>query len=371
MRNHSEIRYRLRPSVTFLVRESGSVVDFFQANTRRTISLALEDPDYIKILRSLDGNLSVTESFSPGELSARVLLHLNEFLDVLVDSCITESSEVAKVIESSDWRRLLCFLGDIVPSPLVLECFNHLQNSAVCVVGLGGIGSWVCSLLAQMGVGKFILVDSDIVEYSNLNRSLFSSGQIGSSKVAACADNVMRINAQARVHTLACSISSSGDLMKIIADTGERVDLLVNCADYPSVDVTSGWISDVCMPLRIPHILAGGYNLHLSLVGPTIIPGPTPCFRCIQIALDKLNPSLVGIKKLTRAKRELGNLAPLAGISASFVVNEGIRVLLRDYNLQPRMSGRRGEYNFVTQELHFSDFEVSQACPWYKELHAI
>lgn len=52
----------------------------------------------------------------------------------------------------------------------------------------------------------------------------------------------------------------------------ENIDLVINCADTPSVDYTSNIISNYCMKNKIPHIVGGGYNLHQTLIGQTIIP---------------------------------------------------------------------------------------------------
>lgn len=58
------------------------------------------------------------------------------------------------------------------------------EHSAI-VVGLGGIGNWVALDLALLGMGTLILFDDDIIEASNLNRSLFKLSHICKPKVSA------------------------------------------------------------------------------------------------------------------------------------------------------------------------------------------
>jgi hypothetical protein len=119
------------------------------------------------------------------------------------------------------------------------------------------------------------------------------------------------------------------------------------------------------MDYKIPHIIAGGYNLHLSLIGQTIIPFESACFECADIVLNGKNQQeLMGVRKLVRSERNLGNLAPLAGITASFAVNEILRLIFRNENLQPKMLNRRGEFNFLTNKISFFDLPKQQNCSW-------
>ena len=49
---------------------------------------------------------------------------------------------------------------------------ERLKNAHVCVVGLGGVGSWAAEALARTAVGRITLVDLDNVAESNTNRQL-------------------------------------------------------------------------------------------------------------------------------------------------------------------------------------------------------
>jgi len=139
--------------------------------------------------------------------------------------------------------------------------------------------------------------------------------------------------------------------------------LVINCADYPNVDFTSQIINNVCVPLDIPFIISGGYNLHLSLLGPTVIPHKTACFDCMKFTLDELNK--IGSKKLIRldrTRRSLGSLVPLTAISASFVINEAIMVLLKSPYIEPAMVNRRGEFNFFTNTINYIELPKRNEC---------
>ena len=71
----------------------------------------------------------------------------------------------------------------------------RLQQRHVCVVGLGGVGSWAVEALARSGVGRMTLVDADEVCLSNTNRQLHAlEGQYGRGKAEVLAERCRAIN---------------------------------------------------------------------------------------------------------------------------------------------------------------------------------
>jgi tRNA threonylcarbamoyladenosine dehydratase len=81
--------------------------------------------------------------------------------------------------------------------------WERLQRAHVCVVGLGGVGSWAVEALARSGVGELTLVDGDVVCLSNTNRQLHAlEGTIGRLKAEVMTERVRAINPQAIVHTV-------------------------------------------------------------------------------------------------------------------------------------------------------------------------
>ncbi len=77
------------------------------------------------------------------------------------------------------------------------------EAAHVCVVGVGGVGSWTVEGLARSGVGALTLVDLDDVCVTNVNRQLPAlDGQIGRPKVTVLAERVQAINPACRVTVL-------------------------------------------------------------------------------------------------------------------------------------------------------------------------
>lgn len=82
------------------------------------------------------------------------------------------------------------------------EAIKKLQNSKVAIFGIGGVGSYVVEALARVGIGKFILVDKDIVDETNINRQIIATKKtIGISKVEVAKTRILEINTNAKVET--------------------------------------------------------------------------------------------------------------------------------------------------------------------------
>ena len=75
-----------------------------------------------------------------------------------------------------------------IPALTEEEC-QLLQQKRVLVVGCGGLGGNLISILLRIGVGHLRIVDGDVFETTNLNRQLFSS-------IPALGHNKARIAAQ-------------------------------------------------------------------------------------------------------------------------------------------------------------------------------
>ena len=79
---------------------------------------------------------------------------------------------------------------------------SKLQQATVMVVGCGAVGSFAIEALARSGIGHLILVDSDNVEESNINRQLFAmDSTLGKSKVDVARQRIYDINPNIIVDT--------------------------------------------------------------------------------------------------------------------------------------------------------------------------
>lgn len=77
---------------------------------------------------------------------------------------------------------------------------KRLRAAHVCVVGIGGVGSWTVEALARSGIGTLTLVDLDEVCVTNINRQIHAlDGTVGRAKVEVMAERVQLINPECRV----------------------------------------------------------------------------------------------------------------------------------------------------------------------------
>jgi tRNA A37 threonylcarbamoyladenosine dehydratase len=84
-----------------------------------------------------------------------------------------------------------------------VEGSRRLRRANVCVVGIGGVGSWAVEALARSGIGALTLVDLDDICVSNVNRQIHAlDGAIGQPKADAMARRVRAINPKCTVHPL-------------------------------------------------------------------------------------------------------------------------------------------------------------------------
>lgn len=81
-------------------------------------------------------------------------------------------------------------------TPCQLE---KLEKAEIGLAGLGGLGSNIAVLLARSGIGKFILVDCDLVDWSNLNRQVYFPRHVGRRKTESLKEIILELNKNAQI----------------------------------------------------------------------------------------------------------------------------------------------------------------------------
>lgn len=78
---------------------------------------------------------------------------------------------------------------------MLKDDLKKLQNNCVCVIGIGGVGSFAIETLARCGIKKLIIVDKDIVDETNINRQLIAlHSTIGQAKAKIMKERILDIN---------------------------------------------------------------------------------------------------------------------------------------------------------------------------------
>ena len=131
----------------------------------------------------------------------------------------------------------------------VLEKFSRAR---VCVIGIGGVGSWVVEALARSAIGEITLIDLDNVAESNVNRQVHAlEGEFGRPKVDVMAQRVRAINPLCSVHAVEEFIEQS-NLERLIDG---RFDYVIDCIDAYR---TKAALIAHCRRAKIPLITVGG-----------------------------------------------------------------------------------------------------------------
>lgn len=219
-----------------------------------------------------------------------------------------------------------------------------LRAATVVVIGTGGLGSWVLASLAAAGAGRFVVCDHDTVELSNLNRQiLFGASDLGRLKTEVTAERLAALNPGVTVDTVHLEVRGPDDVEPLT----DGADVVINCADRPSVAVTSDWVSAACFARGIPHIVGGAYAYHVGSLPLTVLPGRTPCWRCARDEVGGETREMIG------GRQGAGpSLAMFSAVTANVAAYDALRVLLA---LPPVTAGRLGEIDFRTLAIRWRE----------------
>lgn len=356
------MNYKLRSSVS-VVDLGNNVLELFKTNTRKAIRLRTQDQTIEQLILNMDGQTPVEE------LGERVGVDVTtkEFSDLISylksKAIIANDQFVVKRSDYAQYRRVIHFIEDYsVSDESLLEMWENIRNATVVIIGLGAVGTWTAVNLVQSGVKNFIFIDNDIVDITNLHRQFgYTEHDIGKKKTSVLAERLKQIEPQVEIKEINAFLDVS--TLELLDD---KVDLIINCADKPTVDQTSEWVGFYCMKKAIPHIVGGGYNLHISLVGQTIIPYETACYNCFDMQLKEINDiEGTNIKRLNTKNRKIGSFGPMCSIVASFIGMEAIKVLSK--HIMPDNINRRGNFDIYDMTLEYKQFEKMPDCSWCGE----
>jgi len=129
----------------------------------------------------------------------------------------------------------------------------EFQAAHVCVVGVGGVGSWVAEAFARSAIGKITLIDLDNVAESNVNRQIQAlTNTLGQAKVGALAERIAQINPLCKVITIEDFITPE-NLPEFIK--APEFDYVVDAID--SVKAKTALLA-FCRAESIPIVTIGG-----------------------------------------------------------------------------------------------------------------
>ncbi len=155
----------------------------------------------------------------------------------------------------------------------------RLAAARVAVVGCGALGTHLADMLARAGVGRLILIDRDVVEWSNLQRQVLfdeADADAGTPKAIAAAARLRLVNADIAIEPRVLDLD--GEAARELV--GE-VDLVLDGSDAFE---TRYLINDACVAVGLPWIysaVVGAEGMTLNCHAPLPDGTRTPCLRCI------------------------------------------------------------------------------------------
>jgi tRNA A37 threonylcarbamoyladenosine dehydratase len=132
------------------------------------------------------------------------------------------------------------------------SALGRFRQAHVCVIGIGGVGSWAVEALARSAIGRITLIDLDHVAESNINRQLPAlTSTLGMAKVQVMAERIRQINP-------VCDISAIEEFITVDnleQHIGRRFDYVIDCIDGFR---TKARLIAHCRRNRIPLVTVGG-----------------------------------------------------------------------------------------------------------------
>jgi molybdopterin-synthase adenylyltransferase len=204
---------------------------------------------------------------------------------------------------------------------------RKLLDSHVTLCGCGALGTVLANALVRAGVGHLRLVDRDFIETNNLQRQvLFDEQDVAQNlpKAEAGARKLAAINSSVHVEPVVTDIDRTN-----IIDLVQDADLILDGTDNFEIRYL---INDAAVKLGKPWVYGGCIGSHGQTM--TILPGQTPCLRCVFEAAPA--PGETGTCETA------GVLSPIVNIVASFQAAEALKILT-------------GELDKVNRELIYID----------------
>lgn len=178
------------------------------------------------------------------------------------------------MMKEKNLRHLKRYSRQMLFSGIGPEGQERLSMSRVTLIGCGGLGSVIATSLVRAGVGKIKIVDRDFVEEENLLHQILYDEEDAREhlpKATAARRKLLRMNSSASLEAVVTDVHY-GNIEEIVAGSHVVMDGTDNFE-------TRYLMNDACVKGNIPWIygaVAGSRGMCT-----TIVPGVTPCLRCI------------------------------------------------------------------------------------------
>jgi molybdopterin/thiamine biosynthesis adenylyltransferase len=229
---------------------------------------------------------------------------------------------------------------------------ENISKSHITILGCGGIGSNIATVLATMGVQNITLIDDDKIEHTNLSRQYpFTINDIGKYKVDVLTDYIKKRNPSVEILSYKIKIEKEQDLSLI-----KNTNIIILSAD--SWNITN-IVNAFCIKNNFPFILVG-YMADLAIFGPFVIPKQTSCLACNEnnsSNIEQIEPLIENINN----KFQNPSFGPLNLLSVSLASFEIIKFLTHQLDIMLSLNKKVG-INGMTLELLTLELSKNPQC---------
>ena len=187
----------------------------------------------------------------------------------------------------------------------------RLSSAKAVVVGAGGLGSPVLYFLASAGIGHIKIIDSDVVDITNLNRQIIHfEDDVGRNKSQSAKEKLNQYNRNIQVCAANVMLNDENAMEHLPGN-----DIVMSCVDNIK---TRYLLNNACVRSGIPFIDGGTQGFEGYIL--TVVPGITPCYQCIFPILPQ--------KEQVRQTGGIGVLGAAAGTLGSMMALEAIKYII-------------------------------------------
>ena len=175
-------------------------------------------------------------------------------------------------------RELVRFHRQMLVPAIGVDGQRKLAAAHVAVVGCGALGCTIADILCRAGVGRMTIVDRDVVEATNLQRQTLyteADAAAGTPKAEAAAARLRAINSRCRVFAEASDLKAE-NAESLLGMEADRPAAVLDGTDNFG---TRYLLNDVCVQHGVPLVYGGAVGTGGAQF--TVIPGRTPCLRCL------------------------------------------------------------------------------------------
>lgn len=196
-----------------------------------------------------------------------------------------------------------------------------MEQKSVLLVGAGSVGSVLAELLVRAGLRHLLIRDKDVVEESNLCRSVYTQSDIGRPKVEALRDRVTTVRSEVQVDARNVDLETVDD--DVLRDEIARSDLVIAATDHPSTQLRLAALSYHSKPAIFAGVYAKGIGGEVIFT----LPEETSCYACILGSLAGGSGPSRGTQEYGFTQGEL-KAEPALGIDIAHVTTCAAKVAL-------------------------------------------